>query len=86
VKHVIICEAHDAIAMLRIQPPGAFGIILLLEGMSVAVNLNDQLRCCAEEVDYEIVDRMLFPEVGASQLMVAQTLPELDLSRSHLAT
>ena len=86
VKHVIICGAHDAIAMLRIQPPRAFGIILLLQGMSVAANLNDQLRCCAEEVDDEIVDRMLFPEVSASQLMAAETLPELDLSRGHLAT
>jgi hypothetical protein len=86
VKHVIICETHDPIATLRLQPLRALSIILLLQGMNVTVNLNDQLRPCAEEVDDEISDRMLFPEVGASQLMATETLPELDLSRGHLAT
>jgi hypothetical protein len=84
-EHVIICEANDPIAMLRIQPLRAFGIVLLLQGVNVAVDLNDQLRCCAEEVDDEIADRMLFPEVSARHLMATETLPELDLSRRHLA-
>ena len=69
-----ICVAHHA-QSLRSQPSAASCIALFIAIVCVAVDLDDQPRLMALEIDDEPADRLLAPELVPAQLARPQAVP-----------
>ena len=69
-----ICVAHHA-QSLRCQPCAASCIALFIAIVCVAVDLDDQPRLMAVEIDDEPADRLLAPELVPAQLARPQAVP-----------
>jgi hypothetical protein len=76
-EHVVIPEAEHTIA-LAFQPSCSLAVAnqALALGMLRTVNLDDEMRRQAGEVDYVISQRDLTAEVSAARLKAAQVAPE----------
>ena len=52
--------------------------------MLATVDLDDQVRFYADEIDYVGAHRNLATEVVSSDLLTAESHPEIDLSIGHM--
>jgi hypothetical protein len=77
-KHFIVPEAQNEITA-RIQVPAAARIRCFLCIMLAAIELDDQLRIRAAEVDNEPVERFLSAEFPSIQPSIAQSEPKSPL-------
>ena len=64
----------------------AFGVVLALLLVNRAVNLNDETRPWASEIDDVRTDRMLPTKLPAIEPMISEHLPEMPLARRGPAT
>jgi hypothetical protein len=74
-QHIIVPEADDGIAV-RLEPIGACFIVLRVLS---AIDLDDEFRRRAEEIDDIGAERMLATEAVAFELLSAQTGPQPEL-------
>ncbi len=79
-----LSRIYDRIA-LRFEPSRPRGIGVTAEGVLLAIDLDDELRGRAEEVDDVPPDGMLTAEREPAQAPIAQLAPELELSVRHIA-
>jgi hypothetical protein len=80
---VVVADAHNA------QPSSeentiSFGIVIGLCQMPGAVDLDNQVRSGAEEIDHKSVDDLLAAKRLASQPVVTQIMLERRLLRGHI--
>lgn len=70
----------------RFKPDGTFLIIFDLIGVAFAINLNDEARFVAVEIQDEAIKGVLAPEFVAIELFATQTLPETSFWLGGFAT
>ena len=85
VHHLIRPEPHERVS-LRLEPFRAGCIGTSTEGVLFTVDLDDQLRRRAEEVDDVAPDRLLAAEREPTQAAIAQLTPKTELGVGHLPT
>ena len=85
-KDVNISESQNAVA-LGLKPLGATVVVpnLLLVAVLIAVDLDDQLRLRAKEVDDVRADDLLATELEALDAAHAEQRPEATLGLCHVA-
>ena len=74
--NVLIAQADDPATLLLFNPAGAFGIVLGLIGVRIAIDFNDELGLRAVEVDDEAAHRVLPAELMPIKLPVPEVLPQ----------
>src|SRR5258708_1798244 len=84
-QDLIVPESNYAVAG-TLQERRALAILLRLFGVLCAVYFNNQSPLLTTEIRDVGADRMLPPELRASQLAAAQSLPQLALSISLFPT
>src|SRR5262249_23918998 len=77
-KHVVAPKAQDPVALL-LEPRGASGIVLRLDRMLAAVDLDDQQSILGKKIGDVGADGHLATEFHTVELTVAKGLPELVL-------
>ena len=70
-KHVIVPEANHPISA-TLEPFGALGISLVIFAMLSAINLDDQPRLGAKEIDNIRADGLLTTKAKPSDFLPAQ--------------
>jgi hypothetical protein len=74
-QHIVIPESQDEIPH-RLQDSCSIGIPLSVRIVLSAIDLHDELRIRAAEVDNEPIDRYLSLEFPAREPAVAQAKPQ----------
>jgi hypothetical protein len=73
-EHVIVPESNDTIAA-RFEPAGSLVIPLLVRRVLATIDLDDELRGGAEEIDNVGADRLLSSKTKAIELSASQPHP-----------